>query len=74
MKNTTAKTLRTIILVAWTIVMAGMLVVIQKVAGNVEQQKTVSTIIIGLVLFSAILAGVVYRLTKIIKDSSRAQQ
>lgn len=73
MKNTTAKTLRTIILVAWTIVMAGMLVVIQKVAGNVEQQKTVSTIIIGLVLFSAILAGVVYRLTKIIKDSSRAQ-
>lgn len=73
MKNTTAKTLRTIILVAWTIVMTGMLVVIQKVAGNVEQQKTVSTIIIGLVLFSAILAGVVYRLTKIIKDSSRAQ-
>ena len=73
MKNTTAKTLRTIILVAWTIVMAGMLVVIQKVAGNVEQQKTVSTIIIGLVLFSAILAGVVYRLTKIIKDSSREQ-
>ena len=73
MKTTTAKTLRTIILVAWTIVMAGMLVVIQKVAGNVEQQKTVSTIIIGLVLFSAILAGVVYRLTKIIKDSSRAQ-
>ena len=40
MKNTTAKTLRTIILVAWTIVMASMLVVIQKVAGNVEQQKT----------------------------------
>lgn len=73
MKNTTAKTLRTIILVAWTIVMAGMLVVIQKVAGNVEQQKTVSTIIIGLVLFSAVLAGVVYRLTKIIKDSSREQ-
>lgn len=73
MKNTTAKTLRTIILVAWTIVMTGMLVVIQKVAGNVEQQKTVSTIIIGLVLFSAVLAGVVYRLTKIIKDSSRAQ-
>ena len=73
MKNTTAKTLRTIILVAWTIVMADMLVVIQKVAGNVEQQKTVSTIIIGLVLFSAVLAGVVYRLTKIIKDSSRAQ-
>ena len=73
MKSTTAKTLRTIILVAWTIVTAGMLVVIQKVAGNVEQQKTVSTIIIGLVLFSAILAGVVYRLTKIIKDSSRAQ-
>ena len=71
MKNTTAKTLRTIILVAWTIVMAGMLVVIQKVAGNVE--KTVSTIIIGLVLFSAVLAGAVYRLTKIIKDSSRAQ-
>ena len=73
MKSTTAKTLRTIILVAWMIVMASMLVVIQKVAGNVEQQKTVSTIIIGLVLFSAILAGVVYRLTKIIKDSSRAQ-
>ena len=73
MKNTTAKTLRTIILVAWTIVMAGMLVVIQKVAGNVEQQKTVSTIIIGLVLFSAVLAGAVYRLTKIIKDSSCAQ-
>ena len=73
MKSNTAKTLRTIILVAWTIVTAGMLVVIQKVAGNVEQQKTVSTIIIGLVLFSAILAGVVYRLTKIIKDSSRAQ-
>ena len=73
MKNTTAKTLRTIILVAWTIVMAGMLVVIQKVAGNVEQQKTVSTIIIGLVLFSAVLAGAVYRLTKIIKDSGRAQ-
>ena len=73
MKNTTAKTLRTIILVAWTIVMAGMLVVIQKVAGNVEQQKTVSTIIIGLVLFSAVLAGAVYRLTKIIKDSNRAQ-
>ena len=73
MKNTTAKTLRKIILVAWTIVMTGMLVVIQKVAGNVEQQKTVSTIIIGLVLFSAVLAGVVYRLTKIIKDSSRAQ-
>lgn len=73
MKNTTAKTLRTIILVAWTIVMAGMLVVIQKVAGNVEQQKTISTIIVGLVLFSAVLAGVVYRLTKIIKDSSREQ-
>ena len=73
MKNTTAKTLRTIILVAWTIVMAGMLVVIQKVAGNVEQQKTVSTIIIGFVLFSAVLDGVVYRLTKIIKDSSREQ-
>lgn len=73
MKNTTAKTLRTIILVAWMIVMASMLVVIQKVAGNVEQQKTVSTIIIGLVLFSAVLAGAVYRLTKIIKDSSRAQ-
>ncbi len=73
MKNTTAKTLRTIILVAWTIVIVGMLVIIQKVAGNVEQQKTVSTIIIGLVLFSAVLAGVVYRLTKIIKDSSRAQ-
>ena len=73
MKNTTAKTLRTIILVAWTIVMAGMLVVIQKVAGNVEQQKTISTIIAGLVLFSAVLAGVVYRLTKIIKDSSREQ-
>ena len=73
MKNTTAKTLRTIILVAWAIVMASMLVVIQKVAGNVEQQKTVSTIIIGLVLFSAVLAGVVYRLTKIIKDSSREQ-
>lgn len=73
MKNTTAKTLRTIILVAWTIVMASMLVVIQKVAGNVEQQKTVSTIIIGLVLFSAVLAGAVYRLTKIIKDSSREQ-
>ena len=73
MKNTTAKTLRTIILVAWTIVMAGMLVVIQKVAGNVEQQKTISTLIVGLVLFSAVLAGVVYRLTKIIKDSSREQ-
>ena len=73
MKNTTAKTLRTIILVAWTIVIVGMLVIIQKVAGNVEQQKTVSTIIIGLVLFSAVLAGVVYRLTKIIEDSSRAQ-
>ena len=73
MKNTTAKTLRTIILVAWTIVMASMLVVIQKAAGNVEQQKTVSTIIIGVVLFSAVLAGAVYRLTKIIKDSSRAQ-
>ena len=53
--------------------MASMLVFIQKVAGNVEQQKTVSTIIIGLVLFSAVLAGAVYRLTKIIKDSSRAQ-
>lgn len=39
MKNTTAKTLRTIILVAWTIVMASMLVVIQKVAGNVERRK-----------------------------------
>ena len=73
MKGNTAKTLRTIILVAWTIVIVGMLVVVQKVAGNVEQQKTVSTIIFGLVLFSAILAGVVYRLTKIIKDSSRAQ-
>lgn len=73
MKNTTAKTLRTIILVAWMIVMASMLVVIQKVAGNVEQQKTISTIIVGLVLFSAVLAGVVYRLTKIIKDSSREQ-
>ena len=73
MKSNTAKTLRTIILVAWTIVMAGMLVVIQKVAGNVEQQKTISTIIVGLVLFSAVLAGVVYRLTKIIKDSSREQ-
>lgn len=73
MKSNTAKTLRTIILVAWAIVMASMLVVIQKVAGNVEQQKTVSTIIIGLVLFSAVLAGVVYRLTKIIKDRSRAQ-
>ena len=73
MKNTTAKTLRTIILVGWTILIAAMLVIIQKVAGNVEQQKTVSTIIIGLVLFSAVLAGVVYRLTKIIKDSSRAQ-
>ena len=71
MKSNTAKTLRTIILVAWTIVMASMLVVIQKVAGNVEQQKTISTIIVGLVLFSAVLAGVVYRLTKIIKDSSR---
>ena len=59
MKNTTAKTLRTIILVAWTIVMASMLVVIQKVAGNVEQQKTVSTIIIGVVLFSAVLTGAV---------------
>ena len=43
MKSNTAKTLRTIILVAWTIVMASM------------------------------LAGVVYRLTKIIKDSSREQ-
>lgn len=53
--------------------MASMLVVIQKVAGNVEQQKTISTIIVGLVLFSAVLAGVVYRLTKIIKDSSREQ-
>lgn len=73
MKSTTAKTLRTIILVGWTILIAAMLVIIQKVAGNVEQQKTVSTIIIGLVLFSAVLAGVVYRLTKIIKDSSRAQ-
>lgn len=73
MKSNTAKTLRTIILVAWTIVMASMLVVIQKVAGNVEQQKTLSTIIVGLVLFSAVLAGVVYRLTKIIKDSSREQ-
>ena len=73
MKSNTAKTLRTIILVARTIVMASMLVVIQKVAGNVEQQKTISTIIVGLVLFSAVLAGVVYRLTKIIKDSSREQ-
>lgn len=73
MKSNTAKTLRTIILVAWTIVMASMLVVIQKVAGNVEQQKTISTIIVGLVLFSAVLTGVVYRLTKIIKDSSREQ-
>lgn len=73
MKSNTAKTLRTIILVAWTIVMASMLVVIQKVAGNVEQQKTISTIIVELVLFSAVLAGVVYRLTKIIKDSSREQ-
>ena len=73
MKSNTAKTLRTIILVAWTIVIASMLVVIQKVAGNVEQQKTISTIIVGLVLFSAVLAGVVYRLTKIIKDSSREQ-
>ena len=73
MKSNTTKTLRTIILVAWTIVMASMLVVIQKVAGNVEQQKTISTIIVGLVLFSAVLAGVVYRLTKIIKDSSREQ-
>lgn len=73
MKSNTAKTLRTIILVAWTIVMASMLVVIQKVVGNVEQQKTISTIIVGLVLFSAVLAGVVYRLTKIIKDSSREQ-
>ena len=73
MKSNTAKTLRTIILVAWTIVMASMLVVIQKVAGNAEQQKTISTIIVGLVLFSAVLAGVVYRLTKIIKDSSREQ-
>ena len=73
MKSNTAKTLRTIILVAWTMVMASMLVVIQKVAGNVEQQKTISTIIVGLVLFSAVLAGVVYRLTKIIKDSSREQ-
>ena len=73
MKSNTAKTLRTIILVAWSIVMASMLVVIQKVAGNVEQQKTISTIIVGLVLFSAVLAGVVYRLTKIIKDSSREQ-
>ena len=73
MKSNTAKTLRTIILVAWTIVMASMRVVIQKVAGNVEQQKTISTIIVGLVLFSAVLAGVVYRLTKIIKDSSREQ-
>ena len=72
MKSSTAKTLRTIILVGWTILIAAMLVIIQKVAGNVEQQKTVSTIIIGLVLFSAVLAGVVYRLTKIIKDSSRA--
>ena len=73
MKSTTAKTLRTIILVGWTILIAAMLVIIQKVAGSVEQQKTVSTIIIGLVLFSAVLAGAVYRLTKIIKDSSRAQ-
>ena len=73
MKSSTAETLRTIILVGWTILIAAMLVIIQKVAGNVEQQKTVSTIIIGLVLFSAVLAGVVYRLTKIIKDSSRAQ-
>ena len=73
MKSSTAKTLRTIILVGWTILIAAMLVIIQKVAGNVEQQKNVSTIIIGLVLFSAVLAGVVYRLTKIIKDSSRAQ-
>lgn len=67
MKMKTAKKLRTLLLVVWTSVGVILLILIHTIADKPELQKTVSVLILTYVFFSAVVAGVVARLTKIIK-------
>lgn len=65
-----AKTLRAVLLVGWTVVGVVLLILIQAVADSHVLQKTTSVFIWAYVLFSAAVAGVAARLTKIMKKRS----
>ncbi len=74
MKKSTAKTLRTLILVGWTIIAVVLLLVIQKVGDNIELQETIFLVTVVYVLSSAVLFGIVFHLTKIIKSSKASKR
>ncbi len=65
-----AKAIRVVVLVGWSVAGIILLILIQAIADSRELQKTASVFIWAYVLFSAVVAGIVVRLTKIMKNAA----
>ncbi len=74
MRTRTAKILRMLTLVCWTILAIGLLVMIQKAANTIELQNTVSSIFVAYACLSPAVCGLVVYLTKIIKSSDDSKR
>ena len=74
MRTRTAKILRMLTLVCWTILAIGLLVMIQKAANTIELQKSVSSIFVVYACLSPAVCGLVVYLTKIIKSSDDSKR
>ena len=74
MRKRTAKILRMLTLVFWTILAIGLLVMIQKTANTIELQKTVSSIFVVYAFLSPAVCGLVVYLTKLIKSKDDSKR
>lgn len=72
MKRSTAKILRAIILACWTIAAVILVIVIQNAGNTIMLQKTVSSVLVVYVCLSPAVCGIVFRLSKIIKDGKNS--
>lgn len=74
MRKRTAKILRMLTLVFWTILAIGLLVMIQKAANTIELQKTVSSFFVVYAFLSPAVCGLVVYLTKLIKSKDDSKR
>ena len=74
MRKRTAKILRMLTLVFWTILAIGLRVMIQNAPNTIELQKTVSTIFVVYAYLSPAVCGLVVYLTKLIKSKDDSKR
>ena len=67
MKRSTAKTLRALLLVCWTLIALALILAIQTMGETDAPRKTISSIAVAYACLSPAVTGIVFRLSKIIK-------